>query len=70
MKGTLIRFLYERHFGFIKYENGEIFAHEFNFQYGTINKGDKVEFEIGTFKDRPTALNIRLAATSTEGVGQ
>jgi cold shock CspA family protein len=70
MKGIIVRFLAERHFGWIRYESGEMFAHEFNFQYSPVNKGDKVEFEMGTFKGRPTALNIRLAATSSEGVGQ
>jgi cold shock CspA family protein len=66
MTGILIRFLEERHFGFIKCEAGEIFAHEFNFQYNPITKGDRVEFELGTFKNRQTALKIRLAG---EGIG-
>jgi cold shock CspA family protein len=70
MKGILVRFFTERHFGFIKHEDGEVFAHEFNFTYSPINKGDKVEFEIGSFKERPTAVNVRLAAISSEGVGQ
>lgn len=65
MTGTLIRFLDERHFGFIKCDAGEIFAHELNFQYSPITKGDRVEFEIGTHKERRTALKIRLAAQET-----
>lgn len=63
MTGILIRFLDERHFGFIKYDAGEIFAHEFNFEYHPITKGDRVEFELGTFKGRTTALKVRLAAS-------
>jgi cold shock CspA family protein len=61
MTGILIRFLDERHFGFIKCEAGEIFAHELNFEYSPITKGDRVEFELGTFKGRQTALKIQLA---------
>jgi cold shock CspA family protein len=67
MKGILIRFMDERHFGFIKYEGGEIFAHEFNFEYSPIFKGDKVEFELGTFKGRSSAMKIRLSAPASNG---
>jgi len=65
MTGILIRFLDERHFGFIKCDAGEIFAHQFNFEYSPITMGDGVEFELGTFKGRQTALKIRLVG---EGV--
>jgi cold shock CspA family protein len=70
LKGILVRFFPERHFGFIKHEEGEIFVHEFNIGYAPINKGDRVEFEMGSFKNRPTALKVTLAATPSEGVGQ
>jgi hypothetical protein len=62
--GIVVRVFPERHFLFIKYEGGEIFGHEDNWTY-TPSRGDRVEFEVGTHKGRPTALKIRLAAQET-----
>ena len=59
-QGVLVRWMPERHFGFINIGDDEIFAHELNFEYGPIRKGDRVDLELGTFKGRATAKNVKL----------
>ncbi len=65
-EGILVRWLPERHFGFINTGTDEIFAHELNFGYSPITRGDRVEFELGTFRDRPSAKQICLRAPVEE----
>lgn len=63
MKGTITRFLSERHFGFIRCETDaqEYFFHELDVSPEVprpIMRGQHVNFELATFKNRIKATKI------------
>lgn len=58
-QGVIGRFYSERHFGFIRYIQGEIFFHHFDFVgLGEPVKGQTVEFEIGEYNSKPVAKKV------------
>lgn len=71
MKGTITRFLSERHFGFIRCETDaqEYFFHELDVSPEVprpILRGQHVSFELSTFKSRVKACKIKSADTEIE----
>lgn len=64
MKGTITRFLSERHFGFLICDDGsELFFHELDTPLlpKPIERSQRVDFEIGEFRGRRKAVNLRPA---------
>jgi hypothetical protein len=61
IQGVITRYLAERHFGFILCNEGEFFFHELNATAipQPPKRGDRCLFEIGEFKGRKQALNLR-----------
>jgi len=59
--GTIVTAFPKRSYAFIQTEDGqELFAHVSDFQDRTLFPvGSLVEFELGTFRDRPKAIQIR-----------
>jgi cold shock CspA family protein len=71
MKGTITRFMSERHFGFLIADDGqELFFHELDATLlpKPFARGQKVEFEIGVFKSRTKATNLRPVHARAERV--
>lgn len=68
MKGTITRFLSERHFGFLISDDGvELFFHELDTRLlpKPIERSQRVEFEVGVFKGREKAVNLRPCDSPT-----
>ena len=66
--GTVVRFFADRRYGFILYDDGEMFFHEldtFGFT-SSPQRGDKVSFEIGQYKGRAKAFNVTPDGGSNE----
>lgn len=59
--GTVKFFNDEKGFGFIQPDNGgsDLFVHVSAVASGTLNDGDKVEYEIGQGKKGPCATNVK-----------
>jgi len=66
--GTVVRFFADRRFGFILYDEGEIFFHELDMLDSAFapQRGDKVSFQIGKYKGRTKAINITPDGGSNE----
>jgi cold shock CspA family protein len=67
--GTVVRFFADRRFGFILYDEGEIFFHELDMLDSTFapQRGDKISFEIGMYKGRAKAIKITPSGGFNEG---
>jgi cold shock CspA family protein len=61
MQGQINRFLQERHYGFLTYTDGELFFHELDATSlpKPIKRGDQCEFDIGDYKGKRKAINLR-----------
>jgi cold shock CspA family protein len=63
--GAVQRFYLDRRFGFLSYSGGELFFHELDalaIPAKDIQRGLKVMFELGEYKGRQKATNVRLSA--------
>jgi len=59
-KGKIKFFNTDKGFGFITQSAGnDIFFHVSELQAGSVNEGDKVEYDIGESQKGPCAVNIR-----------
>jgi cold shock CspA family protein len=70
MLGVVRRFYSERHYGFLVSTVGELFFHEIDvveLPPGGITKGTKVDFNVGEYKGRQKAIDIRVIVP-TDGV--
>lgn len=58
--GTVARFFADRRYGFILYDDGEMFFHEMDAGSfaASPKRGDKVSFEIGQYRGRAKAFNV------------
>ena len=59
--GTVKFFNDQKGFGFITQDDdaNELFVHVSAVQSGTLNEGDKVEYEVGQGQKGPCATNVR-----------
>jgi cold shock CspA family protein len=66
--GTVVRFFPDRHYGFLLFDDGEMFFHEMDAYGFTVapKHGDKVSFEIGQYKGRSKATNVVLISKAGE----
>ena len=76
-KGTIAKWMKEKGFGFIQPENtqnrdDQIFAHssQVNIPAAQLREGTIVLYEMGTFRGRPQAQNVRLPGTEKETPSQ
>lgn len=61
--GRITNFFPAKHYGFILNQDGvEIFFHEMNLvpRAPVPIKGDRAEYDLGQFKGRTTAVNVRI----------
>ncbi len=62
--GTIKRLIRDRGFGFIRDTDGrEIFFHQSSLvdaEFGSVNEGQDVEFEVEKSAKGPRAINVRL----------
>lgn len=61
MKGTVKFFNNQKNYGFIEPDDGseDLFVHRSNIESGTLNEGDKVEFESEMGDKGPRAVNVK-----------
>lgn len=65
LKGTVIRWLDRRGYGFIEPENGgeDVFVHHSEIEgVYDLRKGQKVEFEVERTPKGPRAVNVKIVA--------
>ena len=64
MKGTIKKVVWGRRFGFISAEDGrEVFFHSSALEgtdFGALNEGDNVEFNVERGPKGPRAMNVRM----------
>lgn len=65
MNGTIKKIVFEKNFGFIKYEGEkDLFFHANNLEgveFNNLNEGDAVTFEVEQADKGPAAINVKLA---------
>jgi cold shock CspA family protein len=67
LQGIVSGFITQKRFGFIHYSDGEIFFHELDVIDGDIpQRADRVEFEMGTYKGRQKAINVKRISQTSE----
>jgi len=61
MKGTVKFFNNMKNYGFIEPDEGEedLFVHRNDIESGTLNEGDRVEFETEQGEKGPKAVNVK-----------
>lgn len=60
IQGIVARYNPVRRYGFIRYSTEEIFFHQLEVQdLLELPQGKRVEFEIGSHKDKPVAVKVR-----------
>jgi cold shock CspA family protein len=72
LQGIVSTFITHKKFGFIHYPEGDIFFHELDVIDGPrdgsiLQRGDRVEFEMGEYQGRTKAVNVqRIAVTAVK----
>lgn len=62
--GTVKFFNTEKGFGFIKPDDGgnDLFVHVTGVTGGTLNEGDKVDYEVGEGQKGPCAVEVKIVS--------